>query len=106
MHLESGIFGGEFLPDGTFSEVFAARVVIPRSEFARLGLGDYERPSRLPACFAWCYANLGLGGTRWSVMLRDGTDALIYFARDQDGVAFLAHWAADAVAEQPVMVVA
>jgi hypothetical protein len=37
-------------------------------------------------------------------MLRDGTDALIYFARNQDGVAFLTHWADDALAEQPVMV--
>jgi hypothetical protein len=39
-------------------------------------------------------------------MLRDGTDALIYFARAQAGIAFLAHWADDAVAEQPAMVAA
>jgi hypothetical protein len=106
MWMENQIFGGELQPDATFSEIFAARVVIPRSEFARLGLGEHESPRRLSACFQWCHANLGRGGSRWSVMLRHDNAALIYFARIPDAVAFFARWAADAIPEQPAALAA
>jgi hypothetical protein len=98
MQMEHGLFGGEALPDGYMSEVFEARVLIPEAEFARLGLGDHERPASLPACFRWCYDNLGQGGRRWSVMLRDRSTAAVYFARAQEALAFLARWSADAAA--------
>ena len=97
MWMESGVFGGDVLADGFLSEIFQARVIIPESEFKRLGLGDHERPTGLPACFRWCHANLGVGGTRWSVTLRDDAAALIYFAKAQDGLAFLARWSVEAV---------
>jgi hypothetical protein len=51
----------------------------------------------LPACFRWCHMSLGVGGTRWSVTLRDNAAALIYFAKAQDGLAFLARWSVEAV---------
>jgi hypothetical protein len=92
MWMDRDIFGGEVLPNGFISEVFEARVLIPRGEFARLGLGDHERPSSLPACFRWCHATLGAGGRRWSVMLRDESTAAVYFAKAQDALAFLARW--------------
>jgi len=95
MRMERDIFGGEILPDGFVSEVFEARVLIPRGEFARLGLGDHERPGSLPACFRWCHATLGAGGSRWSVMLRDASTAAVYFARAQDALAFLTRWSSD-----------
>jgi hypothetical protein len=96
MWMEAGLFGGNRLDDGSLSEVFEARVIIPESEFERLGLGDHEHPSSLPACFRWCHGTLGLGGTRWSVTLQDDAAVLISFARAEDGLAFLARWAAAA----------
>jgi hypothetical protein len=96
MWMEPGLFGGEILPDGFLSEAFEARVLIPDAEFARLGLGDHERPARLPACFRWCHDNLGAGGRRWSVMLRDESTAAVYFSKSQDALAFLARWAGNA----------
>src|SRR3712207_3482853 len=100
MWMERDVFGGEVLPDGFLSEVFEARVLIPRGEFARLGLGDHERPASLPACFRWCHVSLGAGGTRWSVMLRDPSTAAVYCARTQDALAFLARWSGAAVPER------
>ncbi|MBV1799146.1 hypothetical protein [Siccirubricoccus sp. G192] len=96
MWMESGRFGGDMLENGFLSGVFEARVIIPESEFERLGLGDHEHPSSLPACFRWCHMTLGLGGTSWSVTLRDDTAVLICFAKAEDGLAFLARWAVDA----------
>lgn len=94
MHMERGPFGGDALPDGSLSEIFEARVVIPQSEFKHLELGGHERPTALPACFRWCYANLGAGGRRWSVMLREDTAALLYFANAHEALAFLGRWSA------------
>jgi hypothetical protein len=92
MFMEAGAFGGELLPDWTLSKVFSARVVIPDSEFALLGLGDYEQPSKLPACFRWCFDLLGRGGTHWAPELTDPTAAVVYFKRIQDAIAFVARW--------------
>jgi len=102
MQLESSVFGGEFQPDGSLSPVFTARIVIPPCEFARLGLGAHESPNRLPACFEWCHANLGIGGTNWLVTLRDDAGAQIYFAKASDATAFLTRWANDALPAQRV----
>jgi hypothetical protein len=105
MLVETGMFGGKGLPDGSFSEIFAARVVIPDTDFAGLGIGRHEAPGRLPACFRWCFDSLGIGGTLWSVMLRGEDHAEVYFARVQDAVAFAGRWSADAaLARHPVPV--
>ena len=105
MLIETGVFGGELLPDGSLSEVFAARVVIPETAFASLSIGRHERPGRLPACFRWCFDHLGAGGTRWSVMLRREDHAELYFARVRDALAFVARWSAEAApAGQPALV--
>jgi hypothetical protein len=105
MLVETGAFGGASLPDGSFSEVFAARVVIPDTDFPGLGIGRHEPPGRLPACFRWCFDSLGIGGTLWSVMLRGEDHAEVYFARIQDAVAFVGRWSAEAaLARQPVPV--
>ena len=101
MLVETGVFGGELLPDNSVSEVFAARVVIPETAFAGLGVGRHEHPRRLPACFRWCFNHLGTGGTQWSVMLRDEDHAELYFARVRDAVAFVARWSAEAAAARP-----
>jgi hypothetical protein len=93
MHMETGVFG-QLGAEGVSPEVFSARVVIPRTEFARLGLGDHERPGALPACFRWLLAVFGPGGERWSVRLREGEDALVHFARQADAFAFFARWSA------------
>ena len=95
MLIETGVFGNEVVPAGSLSEVFVARVVIPETEFAMLGIGHHERPGRLPACFRWCFDKLGAGGTRWSVMLRDAEYAEVYFARLRDAGAFVAKWSAE-----------
>ncbi|WP_043361379.1 hypothetical protein [Belnapia sp. F-4-1] len=106
MLVETGVFGGELLPDNSVSEVFAARVVIPDTAFAGLGIGRHERPRCLPACFRWCFNHLGTGGTRWSVMLRDEEHAELYFARVPDAFAFVARWSVEAApAGQPAPVV-
>ena len=106
MLVETSVFGGQLLPDDSVSEVFAARVVIPDTAFARLGIGRHERPRRLPACFRWCFDHLGAGGTRWSVMLRDEDYAELYFARVRDALAFVARWSVEAApAGQPAPVV-
>jgi hypothetical protein len=102
MWMESGLFGGDVLPDGFLSEVFRARVIIPKSEFERLGLGNHERPTSLPACLRWCYTNLGTGGTRWSVVLRNDAAALVYFAKDQEALAFLTRWSSAAAPARQV----
>ena len=105
MLIETGVFGGELLPDGSLSEVFAARVVIPGTVFASLSTSRHERPGRLPACFRWCFDHLGAGGTRWSVMLRHEDHAELYFARVRDALAFVARWSAEAApAGQPALV--
>ena len=106
MLVETGVFGGGPLPDGSLSEVFAARVVVPETAFAGLGLGRHERPGRLPACFRWCFDHLGAGGTRWSVMLRDEAHAEVYFARIRDALAFVARWSAEAAPAGPPVLVA
>jgi hypothetical protein len=95
MLIETGVFGGEILPDSLLSEVFLARVVIPATEFLGLGIGHHEHPGRLPACFRWCFERLGPGGTRWSVMLRDEDYAEVYFARLRDAAAFVTRWSAE-----------
>ncbi|MBL6080097.1 hypothetical protein JMJ56_18925 [Belnapia sp. T18] len=106
MLVETGVFGGELLPDNFVSEVFAARVVIPDTAFASLSIGRHERPHRLPACFRWCFDHLGTGGTRWSITLRNEDHAEIYFARVRDGLAFVARWSKEAApAGQPASVV-
>jgi hypothetical protein len=99
MQLHTGAFGS-FHPDGRLREVFAARVLIPQGEFARLGLGDHERPGAAPACFRWCVAAFGPGGARWAVRLPDDDlgDAVVYFAAHAAAAAFLARWAAAAAA--------
>jgi len=99
MQMEAEMFAN-FLPDGTPSGFFAARVVIPVSDFARLGLGDHERGGSIPACFRWCHARFGVGGTRWVVRLPPDGDATIYFAEREDALAFFAHWSPDALVEQ------
>ena len=105
MLVETGVFGGELLPDSSLSEVFAARVVIPETAFAGLGVGRHERPRCLPACFRWCFDYLGSGGTRWSVMLRHEDHAELYFAQVRDALAFVARWSAEAApAGQPALV--
>jgi len=105
MLVETGVFGGKLLPDNSLSEVFAARVVIPKTAFAGLGVGRHERSRRLPACFRWCFNHLGAGGTQWSVMLRDEDYAELYFAQVRDALAFVARWYTEAaLAEQPAPV--
>jgi hypothetical protein len=91
MHMETGVFG-QLGTDGASPEVFRARVVIPRTEFARLSLGDHERPGTLPACFRWLLALFGPGGDRWSVRLREGEDAIVHFAQQADAFGFFARW--------------
>ena len=71
MLVETGVFGGGVLPNGIPSEIFEASVVIPETEFVKLGIRQYERPGRLLACFQECLDSLGAGGCRWSVMLRN-----------------------------------
>ena len=92
MQLDTGAFGG-FHPDGRLREVFLACVLIPQGEFARLGLGDHERPDTAPACFRWCVAAFGPGGARWAVSLPDDGDAVVHFADPADAAAFHARWA-------------
>ena len=99
MHMETGTFG-HFLLDGTPSGFFAARIVIPVSEFARLGLGDHERAGAIPACFRWCHANFGIGGTRWVVRLPPDGNATIYFAEADEARAFFTYWSPDALIDQ------
>ena len=99
MQMEAGMFGN-FLPDGTPSGFFAVRIVIPVGDFARLGLGNHERGGAIPACFRWCHAQFGVGGTRWVVRLPHDGDAVIYFAEREDALAFFAHWSPDTLAEQ------
>jgi hypothetical protein len=99
MQIETATFC-RFPADRTSSGVFAARVVIPVDEFARLGLGNHERPSALPACFRWCHAAFGIGGSRWSVRLPEDAAAILYFAERQDALAFLARWAVATPAAQ------
>lgn len=93
MHIETGVYGGDVLSDGSRSPAFVARAVIPLSEFHRLGLGDHERPSAIPACFRWCHARMGVGGTRWSVRLSHTGSAIVYFADRADALAFHTYWA-------------
>ena len=102
MHMEIGMFG-HFLADGTPSGFFAARIMIPTAEFARLGLGDHEKPSSIPACLRWCHASFGAGGTRWIVRMPPDADAVLYVAEREDALAFLAHWADAAVADRPLV---
>src|SRR5690349_6073811 len=92
MLMEVGVFG-EFQSDGVPAGIFAARIVIPPSEFARLGLGDHERPGAMPACFRWCHAEFGAGGTRWYLRLPPDRAGLIYFADRDDAAAFFVRWA-------------
>jgi hypothetical protein len=99
MQIETATFC-RFLADGSPAEVFAARVIIPVSEFARLGLGDHERPDALPACFLWCHATFGIGGGRWSVRLPEDGEAILYFAERQDALAFLSRWSVATPATQ------
>jgi hypothetical protein len=99
MQMESGTFG-HFLPDGTPSGFFAARIVIPVSDFPRLGLGNHERGGAIPACFRWCHANFGVGGTRWVVRLPPDGDAILYFSEREDALAFFTCWSPDALVEQ------
>ena len=94
MWIEIGTFG-DFHIDGLPHEVYAAQVVIPRREFARLGLGDFERPDAAPACFRWCVAMFGRGGARWGVRLPVDSDAILYFAEPADALAFHARWSAN-----------
>jgi hypothetical protein len=75
-----------------FSEVFSARVVIPTTEFAALGLGEHEDPSELPACFRWCFDRLGPGGTRWLAELTDPAVVILCFKQPEDAIAFVAQW--------------
>src|SRR5690348_2514523 len=91
MWIEIGAFG-DFHADGLLHEVYAAQVVISRREFARLGLGDFERPDAAPACFRWCVAAFGMGGRRWGVRLPEDGDATVYFAEPADALAFHACW--------------
>ena len=93
MWIEHGPFGGDRPGDGAPPGVFGARVVIPVADFARLGLGEHERPGALPACFRWCLGTLGLGGSRWAVRLPEGAPATVHFADPAHAVAFLARWA-------------
>ena len=93
MQMETGVFG-HFAADGSPAEVFSARVVIPTSDFARLGLGDHERPGALPACFRWLFAVFGQGGERWSVRLPTDGDTVVSFASQADAFAFFARWSA------------
>jgi hypothetical protein len=95
MLVETGVFGCKSLPDGSLSEVFAARVVISETDFAGLGIGRHKRPACLPACFRWCFDGFGVGGRLWSVMLRDEAHAEVYFARARDALAFVARWSAE-----------
>lgn len=97
--METGTFG-QFLPDGTPSGFFAARIVIPVSDFARLGIGNHERAGAIPACFRWCHANFGVGGTRWVVRMPPEGDATIYFAERDEAFAFYAYWSPNALASQ------
>jgi hypothetical protein len=92
---------GHFLADGTPSGFFAARILIPTAEFARLGLGEHEKPSAIPACLRWCHAKFGVGGTRWLVRLPPDADAILYFAERDDALAFLAHWSHSAPTDRP-----
>ncbi len=94
MRIETGAFGGPFLPDGSFAEVFLARVVIPTGEFGRLGLGQHERAGAIPECFRWCHTAFGRGGARWSVRLPEGGDAVVLFAQEHDAEAFFTRWMA------------
>jgi hypothetical protein len=92
MLMETGVFGAALLPDGSFSESFAARVVIPDTEFAALGLGEHEAPTQLPACFRWCFDKLGPGGQSWAPELADPATAIVYFKRLRDAIDFVACW--------------
>jgi hypothetical protein len=100
LQVETGLFGGSLRDDGTFGPVFAARITIPTSEFARLGLGAHERPSAVPACFRWCHRVFGVGGTRWNVVLPEGGDAVVCFAEVQDALAFHTRWSEPASAAE------
>jgi hypothetical protein len=99
MQMETGTFG-QFLSDGIPSGFFAARIVIPVGDFARLGLGDHERAGAIPACFRWCHANFGVGGTRWVVRMPPGDDAIVYFAEREEAFAFYAHWSPNDLVSQ------
>ena len=99
MQMETGMFG-HFLPDGTPAGFFAARIVIPAGDFARLGLGNHERAGAIPPCFRWCHTNFGIGGTRWVVRLPPDGDATVYFAEREDALAFFTYWSPTATAEQ------
>lgn len=92
MRVETGVFGDAPFADRAVSEVYFARVVIPRSEFARLGLAEHEGWGAIPACFRWCHAAFGPGGARWALRLPPGGDAAILFAEAADAWAFLARW--------------
>ena len=91
MRIEIGAFGS-FRQEGIPNKVFAARVVIPRDEFASFGLGDHELPDAAPACFRWCVAEFGIGGARWGVRLPEDGDATVYFAEPTDAFAFFMRW--------------
>jgi hypothetical protein len=93
MWVETGVFG-YLTAEGSPAEMFSVRVVIPETDFARLGLGDHERAGALPACFRWLLAAIGPGGQRWSVRLPSDGDAFIYFAEHADACAFFAQWGA------------
>jgi hypothetical protein len=96
LKINRGFFGSFSPADAAFSGVFTAEVVIPRSDFDRLGLGDGEGAGAIPKCFRWCHTAFGIGGTRWSLSLPHDGDASVYFAAHQDALAFVARWSAGA----------
>jgi hypothetical protein len=102
MRVDTGMFG-HFLADGMPDGFFAARILIPTAEFPRLGLGEHEKPSAIPACLRWCHARFGVGGTRWLVRLPPDADAVLYFAERDDALAFLAHWSPSVPADRTAM---
>jgi hypothetical protein len=89
MQIRFGDFG--LLDSAGYRQVLAI-VSIPESDFRRFELGEYEHPTAVSPCFAWCVKTFGPGGERWLVRFAEG-GLRIEFRDAADAMAFHDAWA-------------